>query len=107
MSPDSAARKAAELVGGERQKIHGDPKILFETIAQLWSVFLHRRRFARTDYLEGSDVAKMLALFKVARSIHGVHNADDLVDCAGYSSIGAYLEEVEEARAGIDTVDRS
>lgn len=94
MRPEDAAKKAAELVGGERQAVHGEPSMLFATIARLWQAYLSSR--IGITPLEGSDVAALMTLFKIARTMHGSRPDDSWIDAAGYSSIGAYLKRRED-----------
>jgi hypothetical protein len=75
--------KAAELVGGDRDRQHGEKRANFERIAVLWNAYLEIRR----DYgkpLTAVDVGQMMALMKQARMQSGALNPDDFVDAAGY-----------------------
>jgi hypothetical protein len=87
--------KAADLVGGDREKTHGKKRENMENIAALW-----------TGYLDVSvtalDVANMMVLMKIARTKSGSHNPDDYIDAAGYAGCaGEIAQEFEDER--IDT----
>ncbi len=70
--------RAAALVQGERQTIHGDKVQCLQNIADLWSAYLGATVAAH-------DAALMLVLLKVARTKTGTYNVDDYVDVAGYA----------------------
>lgn len=78
---------AAEIVEGSRQQTHGKKERSFETIAAFWNVYMRRRDITRMRLLEGSDVAAMMMLLKLARAIEGEPNADHWVDMAGYAGL--------------------
>jgi hypothetical protein len=83
MNAVEICQKAAELVGGDRDRQHGDKHANFERIATMWNAYLEIRR----DYgkpLTGVDVGLMMSLMKVARMQSGAFNVDDFVDAAGY-----------------------
>lgn len=76
------ATKAAELVGGDRDRQHGAKEDNFRRIADVWNAYLGIRR---TDGpLSAVDVGHMMALMKIARTQSGALNVDDYVDGAGY-----------------------
>lgn len=78
-----AARKAVE----ERNVQHGKPEDTFEYIAGLWSAYLDQKLKAR-------DVAEMMILFKIGRSMGGRCD-DNFVDMCGYAACAAELAERE------------
>lgn len=87
-SPRSAAAvcaKAAELVGGDREKQHGAKQENFDNIAALWSAYLGVPITAR-------QFAVLMVLLKVARAKTGEFNLDDYVDMAGYAGCAAEVE---------------
>ena len=75
-------RRAADLVGGDRARQHGDALAAHTNIAVLWSAYLGMPITAR-------DVALMMVLLKIARTKTGTFNADDYIDAAGYAAIAA------------------
>lgn len=84
MKAAEIAAKAADLVGGDRDRQHGAKEDNFKRIAALWNAWISIRR-GFTD-LTAHDVGVMMALLKIARTQSGAHNEDDYVDAAGYIS---------------------
>lgn len=73
----------------ERERQHGSPKEIFETIAIFWSDYLYRAYGCEVD-LSGMDVALMMNLFKIARVIENPKGSlDSLMDIAGYAACAA------------------
>lgn len=100
MSSDhyGAAREAWEtagkLVQGDRRETHGDFKENFEAIAGLWDAYLMGREYScanPNNMLTKKDVAQMMVLLKIARTMNGRLNPDDYVDAIGYAMIAAGL----------------
>lgn len=90
--------RAAELVGGDRAKTHGDMHKLHDNVAILWNAFLACRKEPEGP-IRGQDVAMLMALLKMARTQNGGFNADDYVDLAGYAGIAGELAlEPEQIR---------
>jgi hypothetical protein len=83
MKASDIARKAADLVSGDRAQTHGDMAENFERIANLWTAYLGKR----LDYeLTAVDIGQMMVLLKIARTQGGAINADDFIDQAGYAA---------------------
>jgi hypothetical protein len=77
---------AAKLVGGDRERTHGDKVTNFQSIAALWNAYLLARILNnRPPTLSAEDVAHMMSLMKKARTLSGSYNPDDYVDDAGYA----------------------
>ena len=75
---------AKQAVNGEREQTYGSPEDSFERIARLWSTYLQQP-------VNGLDVAKMMILFKLART--GEHEyLDNWVDIAGYAACAGEIE---------------
>lgn len=85
MQASDIASKAAELVGGERNKQHGAKLDNFNKIANMWNAWLKTRRNPE-EALNAHDVGIMMVLLKVARTECGVLNMDDYTDMAGYAA---------------------
>ncbi len=93
------ARKAAELVDGDRAGTHGDKLDNHCDIASLWTAYLGKRL---RSILGAKDVALMLALLKIARTKSGAHNPDDYLDGAGYMAVaGEIAERVDSYNKGV------
>jgi hypothetical protein len=73
-----------------KSKVHGATRPSFDMIAEFWGVYVRHR----DNIIEPHDVAQMMVLLKIARSVYG-DNTDNFVDEAGYSAIGAMLNTVE------------
>lgn len=81
------------IVEGPRNATHGDKKKSFAAIAGLWNAYLAARRDGGA--LDGADVACMMTLLKIARSVQGKPVRDHYVDAAGYAAIAAEIGDVE------------
>ena len=88
-------KEALNCVNGEREKQYGSPEDNFRRIADLWSVYL-------TSLFEDEkivvdidpiDVAKMMILFKIARSNGDKDKLDNYVDMIGYGACAAEIFE--------------
>ena len=88
--------QAADIISGDREETHGAKERSFETIARFWNIYLN----GKAGPLRPSDVASMMALLKIARSLHGRYNPDDFVDLAGYAGIAGELASIDEAQPG-------
>lgn len=95
---------ALDVVMKQRQNAHGDAEDSFSMIADLWDAYLrsaHDKAIhqpveplldGRKFRLSAFDVAQMMVLLKIARSVHGdKSHADHYVDAAGYSALAAML----------------
>lgn len=91
MRAHDIAALAATLVSGDRAQKHGDAALNHANIATLWTAYLAIRR-APDKPLSGADVARMMALLKIARTQTGEHNPDDAVDGCGYVAIAGELD---------------
>jgi hypothetical protein len=89
MKASEIALKVASLVDGDREKTHGTKAVNFDNIARLWNAFLETRFGA--SGLSGADVAKLMALLKIARMESGEFNPDDATDACGYAAIAGEL----------------
>jgi hypothetical protein len=81
--------EALRVINGERQDAYGDPEDTFFRIACLWSSYLGRE-------VEGSDVANMMILLKMAREKEGKGKRDNYVDLIGYAALGAAMRGYDE-----------
>jgi hypothetical protein len=82
---------AKAVVTGERVDQYGQPEKSFGTIAELWSDYLSAS-FDRSLDIGGIDVALMMVLLKVARSIES-SKLDNYIDIAGYAACAGEMEE--------------
>lgn len=94
VTAEQIANHAASLVGGDRQKSHGDKVHNHLNIAILWNAYLTIRREPGSP-LQPVDVAHMMALLKISRTQLGAHNADDWVDMCGYAAVAGEIASKE------------
>ena len=85
MRAHQIAARAAELVGGDRDRQHGKKLTNFANIALMWNAYLAIRREPGQP-LDAADVAHMMVLMKTARTQTGTLNLDDHIDMAGYAA---------------------
>jgi hypothetical protein len=89
--------RAAALVSGDRAADHGPARKTHQNIADLWNTYLG---YKGTDIeLRPSDVAMMMVLLKVARTMTGRFNPDDYVDMAGYAGLALECSPRSKAMA--------
>jgi hypothetical protein len=89
--------EALKCVNGEREKQYGSPEDNFRRIADLWSTYLtslFEDEKVVVD-IDPIDVAKMMILFKIARSNGDEDKLDNYVDMIGYAACGAEIFENE------------
>ena len=95
---EKVLKEALNCVNGEREKQYGSPEDNFRRIADLWSVYL-------TSLFEDEkivvdidpiDVAKMMVLFKIARSNGDEDKLDNYIDILGYGACAAEIFESSE-----------
>lgn len=79
------AARAADLVGGDRDRQHGAKKDNFDRIAAVWNAWLSIRR-DKAAPLSAHDVGVMMSLMKFARTQSGALNLDDYIDACGYAA---------------------
>jgi hypothetical protein len=90
------ASLAAKIVGGDRNRQHGDKLQNFLNIASLWSGWLELRFGVKADEVSAHDVAIMMVLMKAARTMSGTTNIDDYVDMAGYAACAGEVKLKED-----------
>lgn len=96
-------REAATIVDGDRNATHGDKERSFSVIAEFWQTYLDGRKVPGP--LNGRDVAQMMVLLKIARSIQGTPVKDHFTDECGYAAIAGECalgeERMERMLAGL------
>ncbi len=78
---------AADLIGGDRKQAYGNPEDGMTRVAILWNGWLHATGAAGPRALTGADVAKLMVLFKLARSVTGPLRMDNFIDMAGWAAV--------------------
>lgn len=86
--------QAKRCVCGDREQDYGSPEDNFQTIADLWAVYIGRKCVSQGADVSilPEDVAAMLALLKIARITSGHAKADNWIDLAGYAACGGEIE---------------
>ncbi len=95
---EKVLKEALNCVNGEREKQYGNPEDNFRRIADLWSVYLtslFEDEKVVVD-IDPIDVAKMMILFKIARSNGDKDKLDNYVDMIGYGACAAEIFECSE-----------
>lgn len=88
MKAPEICAKAADLVGGDRNRTHGDVLENHSHIAAIWNGYLHD---ILKRPLTALDVANLMEAMKIARRKAGTHNPDDYVDGAGYAAVAGEI----------------
>ncbi len=92
MNKEEILMKAAELVSRTRQKSHGDAFKNHAQIAEFWNIYLDDKLKPMAS-ITADEVAMMMGLVKISRSLVGKHNIDDYVDGAAYMAIAGELKD--------------
>jgi hypothetical protein len=85
---------AAGIVGGARNDTHGDKITSFQLIADFWNLYLDGRRDQVGEPITALNVAQMMELLKIVRSIQGLPVEDHFLDSAGYAAIAGEINNV-------------
>lgn len=96
---EKVLKEALNCVNGEREKQYGSPEDNFRRIADLWSTYLtslFEDEKVVVD-IDPIDVAKMMILFKIARSNGDKDKLDNYVDMIGYGACAAEIFENGES----------
>jgi hypothetical protein len=76
----------------DRNKEHGHTERSFSMIAEMWTNYMkHAFTIRGKTELQPHDVAQMMVLLKIARSVYG-SAVDNFVDGAGYTALSAMLQ---------------
>lgn len=92
MTREELLQKAAETVGGSRERAQGNPNGTFKRIAKAWSAYLDVE-------LTSADIAVMMILFKTARLKGEPKHEDSWVEIAGYAACGSEISTKEHKDA--------
>ena len=87
---------AKKIVTTDRNARYGEPEDNFAVIAQFWNHYISTTKDVCL-YLSATDVAIMMALFKIGRiSTARDMNEDSYIDAAGYIACAAECAAIEE-----------
>ena len=89
MNRDEILETACKIINGERAEQYGDAYLNHARIAALWNTYVR----SKPDDLTPVDVAMMMVLMKVARSIETPKD-DSFVDIAGYAALAGEIANV-------------
>lgn len=78
-----------KILNGDRQREYGSPDKSLETIAKLWTTYIHTSLDVDLK-ITPSDVCMMMVLLKVARQSNS-KDRDSYRDIIGYSAIAGDL----------------
>ena len=81
-------KQAASLIGGDRNETHGHYPTEAERIGIVWGALLDL-----PESIPPRTVAAMMVGLKMVRATAGRENPDDWCDAAGYSALGALIDE--------------
>ena len=90
-------KEAARIVCGDRNEQYGEPEDSFRAIAEFWETYVREKCVTPGEdvCIRSADVAIMMVLLKVARTIGGT-KADTYIDIAGYAACAAEAEANNE-----------
>lgn len=92
MNRSELLRKAEEIITKDRATTHGDAEDSFSSIATYWTVFLTNiGALSPGEKINSLAVAKMMALFKIARSDGNAAHEDNWLDLIGYAAIAGEI----------------
>lgn len=95
MNKVDIAKKAAEIIGGDRATSHGPALENHAKIAAVWNGIL--KAAGKHVELDAHDVANLMEGLKIARRYLGGFNVDDYVDGCGYAACaGEIRSKMEE-----------
>lgn len=83
-------QKTEQIICRDRQDTHGKPENTFSLIAAYWSVYLSQEA-QREIYIDASDVAVLMTLFKIARMQVNPNHHDNIIDGIGYLAIAGEI----------------
>jgi hypothetical protein len=90
MTPEEILKTASDIAEGKRDANGAENS--FNLIADLWTAYL-RKATGMPAKLLASDVAQMMALLKIARSVCGAPCPDHYIDQAGYAAWAGHLRD--------------
>ena len=90
---------AEEAVNQDRNETYDEPTIDLNRIAGAWSWYLNARNH---EYLDGHDVAAMMILLKLSRTIGSPEHRDSWLDVAGWAACGWDCAHADERGSRMD-----
>jgi hypothetical protein len=87
MNPEDVARKAADLVSGDRNAVYGDSHIQHSRAATMWNGYLQAKY--GWGALNAEDVCNLMTMLKWSREMNGGHHEDNYIDGCAYQALAA------------------
>jgi Domain of unknown function (DUF6378) len=88
--------QAADVVGGGRRQQNGPPERSLACIGDFWEVYLRHRSACLVNGsrnpIDAADVATLMELLKIGRSLYGEPIDDHFIDRAGYAALAGEAE---------------
>jgi hypothetical protein len=91
MKAGEVAKRAAELVTGDRAREHGDMLQNYTNVAHVWNGILAAAGKQTRQPIDAHDVVTLMEGLKIARRYSGAYNEDDYVDSAGYAGLACEI----------------
>lgn len=92
--------KTVDELVAERGGIYGHPYDNFNNIATLWTDYIVMSHGSEIR-LTREDVAKMMILLKIARSVNQTQDADTIDDIGGYAKCIHMIREMQNRETNI------
>jgi len=86
--------QALQITLGDRNESYGPPERNHKRIATVWNGYF-QAKFGYCDLVNANDVAVLMALLKVARTLEDTYHEDNYVDAAAYLAIAAEIRSNE------------
>jgi len=86
------ANAAAALVGGDRERTHGNKTDNHQRIADMWNGVLRGMGKPTKLPLDAHDAACLMEVLKIARRYAGEFNIDDYIDGSGYACVAGEIK---------------
>ena len=85
---------AGNTISKERPGVHGHAENSFKMIGDLWTEYLRHVFTVRdSDVVLPHDVARMMEMLKIARSVYGDQaNRDNFTDSIGYAALAGMMQ---------------
>lgn len=89
-------QKAIDTVNGSRVQDYGEAESSMGAMSLLWNSYL-KAKFNIDIDLTAKDVATMMILFKIGRTISGHNKEDNWIDICGYAANAGEIEYNEQS----------
>lgn len=90
------ARRAADLVAGDRAQMYGDPTENYRKVAAVWNGILDAAGMTPAKPIDAMTAATMMEGLKIARRYLGPYERDSFVDSCGYAAVAGEIAAKEK-----------